>query len=204
MDPDYERPILARYLDPYELVWLATARRFGLHIRRDPSIFSRTDGTGLLALGPRDSLDADDTLAQQMLHEVCHWVVNGRETFGQQDWGYELDVPLQDPREHACLRLQAWWTERYGLRGMMGPTGIYRQYWERLGDPLTPLDASAHEAEVIALTRVAIARAQGEPWAGPMDHALSATAALKKVVAGFLPDYATEVEADDLPSLWAR
>lgn len=203
MNPDYERPILCRYVDPLELVWLATARRLGLHIRRDPTIYSRTDGQGLLALGPRADLDPDDTLAQQVLHEVCHWLVNGRQAGALQDWGYELDVPLVDAREHATLRVQAALCDGYDLRGVFGPTGIYRQYWALLADPLTPLDDSAHEAQVVALARAGLALATEPPFAQALHAALAATAAQRAIVLPFLTDYATELDSDTLPSWWA-
>lgn len=200
----YERPVLSRYLDPTELIWLATARRLGITVRRDPSIFSRTDGSGRLWLGPRDDLDADDTLCQMLLHELCHWVTNGVESFSEQDWGFPLNDD-DDPREYACLRLQAWWAERHGLRGMLGPTGIYRQYYDRLpADVLEPLDASEWEARIVRLAAEAIERAQRPPFAPAVEQALAATAELRGVVGRFLDAYTTELEADPLPSLWSQ
>ena len=203
-DPLYERPVRSRYLDPVELIWLATARRLGLYIRRDPAIFSMTDGTGLLALGDRESLDADDSLAQMVFHELCHWITNGLETFGERDWGFPLwdDV---DPREHACLRLQAELSGRHGLREWMGPTGGFRQYYDRIpADTLQPIDDSPWEAQVVAVAREAFARADGPPWTGPVNEALAATAAIRGVVKPFLAEYATEIADDPLPSLWIR
>ncbi len=203
-DPNYERPIQARYLDPVELVWLATARRLGLHVRRDQAIFSMTDGEGLLALGPRDSLDADDCLAQMVFHEICHWITNGLETFHERDWAFPLwdDV---DPREHACLRLQAELSGRYGLRTWMGPTGGFRQYYDRIpADTLAPIDDSPWEADVVQIAASAIARSAGAPWVGPVSEALAATAAIQGVLRPFLTDYATEIDDDALPSLWSR
>lgn len=203
-DDTYERPIEARYLDPLELVWLSTARRLGLHVRRDPKIFSMTDGTGLLALGTRDTLDEDDTVAQMVLHELCHWIVNGLESFGERDWGFPLWDEI-DPREHACLRLQAWLADTVGLRHMFGPTGCFRQYYDRIpADPLEPMEDCPWEREVVQLAAEAIRRAEGAPWAGPVGEALRATAAIHGVVRPFLADYATEIEGDPLPSLWAR
>jgi len=200
----YERPILSRYLDPLELLWLATARRLGFTVRRDPAIFSRTDGSGMLWLGPRADLDPDDTVSQMLFHEICHWATNGVETFHEEDWGFPLEE-YDDPREFASLRLQAWWADRYGLRGMFGPTGKYRQYFDRLGaDPLAPLDASPEEAEIVAIAHVALATAQRPPFAPTVDAALQATAALKGIVAPFLADYMTELDGDALPSLWGR
>lgn len=203
-DPNYERPILARYLDPVELVWLATARRLGLHVRRDPAIFSMTDGKGLLSLGPRDSLDPDDCLAQMVFHELCHWITNGLDTFHERDWGFPLWEDV-DPREHACLRLQATLSERHGLRGWMGPTGGFRQYYDRIPeDTVQPIDDSPWEQNVVQIARDAIARADQAPWVGPVNEALAATAAIRGVLRPFLPDYATEIDGDGLPSLWGR
>lgn len=200
----YERPIRSRYVDPYEVIWLATARRFGLHIRRDPDVFSMTDGEGLLALAPRDTLDPDDTLGQQVLHELCHWLVAGPDSIHQRDWGYELEVPYDDPREHACLRVQAALTTPHGLRTFMAPTGIYRGYYDALpADLLQPIDMP-EEDRTLALTRPALERARQERWARPLQAALAATAALKATATPFLDDYATEVEDDILPSLWSR
>jgi hypothetical protein len=200
----YERPVLSRYLDPVELVWLATARRLGLTVRRDPAIFSRTDGSGLLWLGPRDDLDADDMVCQMLFHEICHWITNGADAFSLEDWGFPLD-DADDAREFASLRLQAHLADRHGLRGMLGPTGKYREYFDKVpADPLEPLDDSAWEAEIVEITRAAIARSVEAPWGEPIEAALTATRAFRSIVRPFLSDYATEVEGDSLPSLWSR
>ena len=202
MSETYERPILSRYVDPVELIWLSTAKRLGLTIRRNPSIFSATDGTGLLELGPRNDLDPDDTLAQMVLHEFCHWITNGLETFEERDWGFPLDIEL-DPREHAGLRLQAWLTSRHGLRSIMAPTSTFRDYYNRIPDnPLEPMDDSPWEREVVELARIAIERAKGDPWGGPIEQALEATRLIGGCVSPFLEHYATEVDGDTLPSLW--
>ncbi len=198
----YERPVLARYTDPLTLVWLATARRLGLHVRRNPSIYSATDGTGLLELGPLDTLDPDDTTAQMIFHEICHWITNGRESFHERDWGFPLDVEL-DLRELACVRLQAHLNARFGLRDMFGPTSDFRAYYDALPtDCVVPLDASGQEAEVCAIARAAIARSDEAPWREALIDALTATATLRATVTGFLPDYASDEADDRLPSLW--
>ena len=199
----YERPILSRYLDPLELVWMATARRLGLKIRRNPHIFSMTDGTGLLELGPRDSLDPDDTVAQMIFHELCHWITNGVESFGERDWGFPL-TDEYDWREYACLRLQAGLAERYGLRGMFGPTGIFREYYDVIpANVLEPLDDSENERRIVLRAEQCLEDVALPQWA-PLLGALRATAELRGLLAEFLPDYHTEIEGDELPSLWGR
>lgn len=205
MTAPYERPIEARYTDPLELVWFATAKRLGLApIRRNPAVFSMTDGTGLLELAPRDDLDPDDTAAQQIFHELCHWITNGAETFHERDWGFPL-TDEDDWREYACLRLQAGLADRHGLRRMFGVTGMFRAYYDRIpADVLAPLDDSDHEQRVCARAAEALARADGAPWGEPLQAALAATRKLKESVAPFLADHQTDVPDDALPSLWSR
>ena len=202
-DPDYQRPICSRYIDPLEVVWMATARRLGIRIRRNPQVFSMTDGAGLLELGPRESLDPDDTAAQQIFHELCHWITNGLDSFHQRDWGFPLTDEL-DWREYGCLRFQAGLADRYGLRKMLGPTGIFRQYFDRIpADALAPFDDSELELYAVKNATEALQRVNGEPWREPMRGALLATRALRDVVHPFLESYQTDLEADELPSLWA-
>jgi len=201
-DKHYERPILSRYLDPCEVMWLATARRLGLHIRRSPLVFSATDGSGLLQLSTRDDLDADDCLAQMLLHEICHWCTNGEETHVERDWGFDLDGPT-DPREHSALRLQAWLADQVGMRSWFGPTGIYRQYYDRIpADPLLPMDDSEWDETVTRVAAEAVDRIQSPPWHPHVLEAMRATSRLRALVRPFLPDYASEIEDDPLPSIW--
>lgn len=201
-DPEYERPVNTRYVDPLEVIWLATATRLGLTIRRNPEVFSMSDGTGMLWFSTREHLDEDDNLGQMLFHEVCHWVTNGIETFDQRDWGF----PLYDgtcPKEHAALRLQAWWSARHGLRGWMGPTGWYRQYYEQIpADPLAPIDDTPWEAAVGTLARAAVQTARHPRVWGPVDAALAATAQLRALTQPFQQDYRPERSDDALPLHW--
>ncbi len=202
VDPDWDRPIRAQYLDPVEVVWLTAAHRLGFRVGRDATIFSRTEGDDRIWLGPRHDLDADDTLAQMLLHELAHWITNGEDSRHARDWGFPLD-DLSDPREFAALRLQATLADAVGLRRFFGPTGTFRQYYDRLGpDPLAPLDEGPHEARIVALATRAVARAALPPFAPHLQDALRATAAVRAVILPFLPDHAPELGAPDLPSLW--
>ena len=173
---DEDRVIDSRYQDPLTLVWMSTARRLGLHVRRNRSIYSATDGTGLLELGPLDTLDPDDTTGQMIFHEICHWITNGVETYHEEDWGFPLD-DADDPREFACLRVQAALADRHGLRGMFGPTGVYRAYFDQIpSDPFAPRDASDAEAAIVAIARTVWSRVDHPPFAPHVHDALAATA----------------------------
>jgi len=199
---NYDRPVLCRYLDPIEVIWLSTAKRLGIHIRRSPLVFSSTDGTGRLQLSTREHLDADDCLAQMLLHEICHWCTNGLDTFEERDWGFDLDGPT-DPREHAALRLQAWLGDQVGLRRFFGPTGIYRQYYDRIpSDATVALDASEWETHVCTVALAAIERIQRDPWHPHVLTAMQATKRVRDLVDPFLDDYASVLEEDTLPSIW--
>jgi hypothetical protein len=200
----YVRPRRSRYLDPVDLIWLAAARRLGLHVRRNPAIFSATDGTGLLELGPRDTLDPDDSTAQMIFHELCHWITNGVETFRERDWGFALDAEL-DWREHACLRLQAALADTVGLRQILAPTSQFREYFDQIpADPFGPVEGWPCEELVVPLARDSWARAWGAPWGEVLRDVLDSHAAVRAAVQPALEHYASDVADDALPSLWGR
>ena len=204
IDPRLPRPITHRYVDPVDVVWLTTARRLGLQVRRSPQVYAATDGHGLLEIGDRDTLDPDDCTAQMIFHELCHWIANGLETFFERDWGFPLE-DLDDWRELSGLRLQAWLAERYGLgRTLASTAGGFRQYYDQILDaPLSPLDDSEEERLVVEQALLAVERAQGEPWQVHLDRALTATRTIRGALEPFLADYVTDVPHDALPSLWA-
>jgi hypothetical protein len=156
----------------------------------------------MLWLGPRHDLDPDDTLCQMVFHELCHWITNGVDSHRLEDWGFPLD-DADDPREFACLRLQALLADAHGLRTMMGPTGQYREYYDRIPpDPFAPLDDTPWEAAIVELARAAHTRAQAAPFTPAIPTALAATATLRATVSAFHPDYTSEIDGDTLPSLW--
>lgn len=198
-----DRPILARYRDPLDVIWLATARRLGMTVRRSPHVYATHDGQGTLTLSTPDGFDPDDTIAQMVFHEVCHWIVNGRETFHVPDWGFPLDWE-EDWRELSCQRLQAALADTCGLRGVLASTGSYREYYDRLGaDPFAPLDDSEEEARICSSAREAWARSSEEPWGTVLREALQATARLAATVRPFLDDFASDEPDDALPPLWS-
>jgi hypothetical protein len=175
------RDVTHRYLDPVAQIWLATARRIGLRVVRTPDAYAATDGGGLLAIGTDATLDADDSLAQMIFHELCHSLVEGEAAFARPDWGMDNTGPDHDWREHACLRVQRVLAGRHGLGAVFAPTTEFRAFWDQLtGDVLADRADPSVPAAITALRRVA-----QPPWAPALEQALAATAQIAQVAVRF-------------------
>jgi hypothetical protein len=183
------REVTHRYIDPLADVWLGAARRIGLRVVRTRDAYAATDGTGTLAIATDDALDADDSLAQMIFHELCHSLVEGERSFARADWGMDNTGPDHDWREHACLRVQWVLAGRHGLRGVFAPTTDFRAFWDGLaGDVLADRDDASVAAGIAALRRAA-----QPPWAPALDEALVASARIAAAAAPFA----------QRPSLWS-
>jgi hypothetical protein len=177
------REVTHRYVDPLTEVWLGAARRIGLRIVRTPDAYAATDGGGTLAIGTDATLDADDSLAQMIFHELCHSLVEGEAAFARPDWGMDNTGPDHDWREHACLRLQWVLAGRHGLRALLAPTTDFRAFWDQLaGDVLADRCDVSVQSAIAGLRRV-----DQPPWAPALDEALAATAQIAAVAARFSP-----------------
>src|SRR5215470_1350375 len=156
------RELTHRYVDPLAQVWLGAARRIGLRVVRTPDAYAATDGSGTLAIGDAATLDADDSLAQMIFHELCHSLVEGEHSFTRADWGMDNTGPDHDWREHACLRVQWVLTGRHGLRMLFAPTTEFRAFWDTLsGDVLADRTDPSVQGAIAGLRRVS-----QPPW-GP-------------------------------------
>jgi Fe-S-cluster containining protein len=173
------RQVTHRYVDPLSEIWLATAARLGLRVRRVADAYASTDGAGEMAIATDEALDADDSLAQMIFHEICHSLVEGREAFGKPDWGIDNTGDAHEWREHACLRAQWVLAGRYGLRAVLAPTTDFRAIWDGFDGGLLADRADLSVQAAI----VAIGRAGEEPWAPALDEALEATARMAGEVA---------------------
>jgi putative zinc- or iron-chelating protein len=170
-----------RYLDPLAQVWLGAARRIGLGVVRTPDAYAATDGRGTLAIGGDAALDADDSLAQMIFHELCHSLVEGEASFARADWGMDNTGPDHDWREHACLRVQWVLAGRHGLRAVFAPTTDFRAFWDQLaGDVLADRSDPSVGAAIAGLRRVAL-----PPWAPALEDALTASAQIAAAAARF-------------------
>jgi hypothetical protein len=187
------RPITHRYVDPLAQVWLGAARRIGLRVERTPDAYAATDGSGTLAIATDEALDADDSLAQMIFHELCHSLVEGEDSFARPDWGMDNTGPDHDWREHACLRVQYTLTGRHGLRAVFAPTTEFRAFWDQLsGDVLADRTDPSVQAAITALRR-----AEQPPWSPALAEALAATARIATEAAAFAAPVANQP-----PPLW--
>lgn len=180
---DVPREVTYRYVDPLAQVWVNAARRIGLRVVRTSDAYAATDGAGTLAIGDDAQLDADDSLAQMIFHELCHSLVEGEHSFHRADWGMDNTGPDHDWREHACLRVQWILAGRHGLRGLFAPTTDFRAFWDTLsGDVLADRTDPSVQAALVA-----IRRADREPWHPHLATALLASATIAQAAAPSSP-----------------
>lgn len=166
------------YDDPLDLIWTATAHRLGFDIARSGDVYASYDGAGTITLGGHETLDPDDCLAQMILHELCHCLVQGPESISWTDWGLENIDDRDLVREHATHRLQAQLTTEHGLRRMLAVTTDWRPYYDALpDDPLADGDDPA-----IPIARAAHTRAMRGEWGEVIQEALLATAVIAEAV----------------------
>jgi len=155
-------------------IWRRAAGRVGFALARTAEAYATSDGRGGIAIGATETLDDDDAFAQLVFHELCHAITEGEGALRKPDWGLD-NLPAHAVREHACLRVQARLSDRFGLRAVMAPTTPYRDYYAAL--PQDPLQAAADEAEAAARAVAACARFEASAWRAPIEEALAETAA---------------------------
>jgi hypothetical protein len=166
------RTFTGTWQDPTDVIWLGCARRLGMKVERSDATYASWDGVDTLTLCTPATFDPDDSIAQLVLHELCHGLVQGRTNLRKIDWGLiNTDDVASAIEEHACHRLQAALLDRYGLRAVLGVTTDWRPYWDALpADPLADGDDPA-----IAKARAAWPDAVRGPWSAAIDEALRAT-----------------------------
>ena len=190
-----ERTPKHSYLDPLDSIWLTVADRIGFCIERSTEVYASTDGKGVMTIGDPSTLDPDDCLAQMILHELCHSLIEGEDSLGVPDFGLDNEGERDVVRERACLRLQAWLTAGHGLREVLAPTTDFRGYYDGL--PENPLADEANPAAAAA--KEGVARSQKPPWAPHLQEGLAATA---KVLRAASELGAKDPSADNPPIWW--
>jgi len=165
------RVIKHRYTDPLDLIWLKAAHDIGWQVLRDSSTYASFDGKDTLTIATPEDFDADDCLAQMILHEICHALIAGPDSAMVPDYGLENADDRDLIQEHATHRLQAHLAQRWGLRELFAVTTDWRPHWDRL--PLHPLAAPNEPAAMMA--RAALARAKAAPFEAALRRAFAAT-----------------------------
>lgn len=155
----------------------------GMRIERSADVNASWDGKETLTIGTPETLDEDDSLAQMILHEVCHALVEGPESLQKLDWGLENN-PAKKVHEHAALRLQAALADTIGMRAFFASTTIFRSYYDGL--PENPL--ADGEDTAIELANVAWSRFLESSWNYPLLDALRRTAEIAKALEGVAAD----------------
>ena len=174
-----DRVVGHHYRDPLEAIWLYAARRLGIVIVRSDEVFASWNGDGTLTLSVPAGFDADDCMAQMVLHELAHALVQGAGAWQESDWGLHNTDGRDLAAEHAAQRVQAALAQPFGLRSFVAVTTRWRDYYDGLpADPLAGPDADP----AVRLARLAFARSRRPPWRDAIDDALAATAAIARVV----------------------
>lgn len=186
------------YSDPLDAIWLTVAARVGFRVERSDAVYASVQ-SGVIWIGEPGTLDPDDCLAQMIFHELCHSLVEGPAKLGVEDWGLGNVDDRDVPREHACLRLQAALSQRYGLREVLAPTTDFRSYYDGLPD--RPLSPSQGESDsVLELAIQGLRRSEEPPWGPHIAQGLRATERLLRVAR----DFGAAEPGARLPPLWTR
>lgn len=127
----------------------------GWSVQRTDDCFVSWQSEGaILWVANEADLDADDTLAQIILHELCHHLVEGTDSHQQDDWGLNNMTDDDLPNEYAALRLQAAILGTPLQRQYLQPTTDHRWFYEALGDqPLTQENHATTDPKSILLAQ---------------------------------------------------
>lgn len=135
--------------------WVDLLTLFGGTIRRSPDAYvSWLADTRTLIVSPDEELDPDDTIAQIVLHEFCHYLVEGLDSDQSDDWGLDNMSEIHLANEYAALRLQAAILESPLLRTYLNPTTDHR--WFYAGLDTDPLRDPVHPATDVRSSELAI------------------------------------------------
>jgi hypothetical protein len=115
-----------RATDP---LWVALLEQAGFRLARRSASYVWYDGRGEVAIAPDEELDADDTLAQIILHEMIHLLVQGEEARTEPDWGLDNLTDRDAYLEEAALVMQLRLLRQWGLEAVLVPTTDFRGYY---------------------------------------------------------------------------
>ncbi len=114
--------------------WRDVARAYDFGVLREPGAYVAYLGDDMLRVAPYADLDPDDCLAQIVLHELCHFAVEGPASRSEWDWGLNNTDDADAGSELVALRAQAVILDAYGLRQVLAPTTDFRVDYDAFGD----------------------------------------------------------------------
>lgn len=167
-------PVPAAARPALDRIWIEAAAELGVPVARGGEAYVHWDGR-CLHLADDPHLDADDTVAQLILHELCHALTQGEALRATPDWGLDNTSDDDAVAERACLRLQAHLLGGHGLRAFLYPTTVVQPFY--LGLPLDAL-RSDHDPPSLPRARRAALAAARPPFARVLGGALAASADL--------------------------
>ncbi|HMR74928.1 MAG TPA: YkgJ family cysteine cluster protein [Polyangiaceae bacterium] len=180
---EFQRKAEKSYTDPVSQIWIRAAELYGLRVVRTDDAYASYDGKGTLLIAKDVHLDPDDSLAQMILHELCHAAVAGAGAKQELDWGLSNEDGRDLVSEQACHRLQAYLARRHGLRQFFAVTTDHRPYWDALPiDPLAPEDDPA-----VTRARSALQFVRSTELGRILDDALTATRAIAQIAKRHAP-----------------
>lgn len=112
-----------------DALWISLLQQAGFRLVRRSTSYVWYDGAGEVAVAPDDELDADDTLAQILLHELVHFLVQGEASRTQPDWGLDNLSDRDAYLEEAALLLQQRILRAFALEDVLVPTTDFRSYY---------------------------------------------------------------------------
>jgi hypothetical protein len=153
-----------------DAIWIEAAQKLEVPVVRGGDAYVHWD-TRARHIASDEHLDHDDTVAQLILHELCHWITQGVSARDQLDWGLDNTDDRDHGRELSCLRFQAHLVGGYGLRKILFPTTPDRSFFESLPENALAADPLAHQAA---------SRAARAPFANVLREALEKSAGEKR------------------------
>lgn len=154
-----------------DAIWIDAARSLGFSIERSDDAYASFDGVAIITIGKRSTLDNDDSVAQLVFHELCHALTQGSPSLVRSDWGLDNTTDDDAVREYACLHLQAWLSDRVGLRVPMTPTTVVQTYYRTLPD-----DPMSGSGDAVSVARDTVSSRLFAQWEPVLNEALSRTA----------------------------
>jgi hypothetical protein len=136
MNPLHRQPIAPRCdaqtveaVRETDSLWVALLEQAGFRLARRSASYVWYDGRGEVAIAPDEELDDDDTLAQIILHEMVHLLVQGEEARTEPDWGLDNLTDRDAYLEEAALVMQLRLLRLWGLEAVLVPTTDFRGYY---------------------------------------------------------------------------